>query len=64
MNERDNLAMMGSFFKTLKPEEVYLCEYGTFGNVINKLHYFIDEVYNQKSSIFGDILDLTHKEVS
>jgi len=41
-------AMMESFFKTLKHEEVYLCEYETFGDVIARLPYFIEEVYNQK----------------
>jgi putative transposase len=41
-------AMMESFFKTLKYEEVYLCEYETFEDVVIRLPYFIDEVYNQK----------------
>jgi len=41
-------AMMESFFKTLKYEEVYLCEYETFHDVVIRLPYFIDEVYNQK----------------
>jgi len=41
-------AMMESFFKTLKYEEVYLCEYETFEDVLARLPYFIDEVYNQK----------------
>ena len=41
-------AMMESFFKTLKHEEVYLCEYKTFADVVARLAYFIEEVYNQK----------------
>ena len=41
-------AMMESFFKTLKYEEVYLCEYETFEDVMERLPYFIEEVYNQK----------------
>ena len=41
-------AMMESFFKTLKYEKVNLCEYKTFANVVARLPYFIEEVYNQK----------------
>ena len=41
-------AMMESFFKTLKHEEVYLCEYETFADVVARLPYFLEEVYNQK----------------
>lgn len=41
-------AMMESFFKTLKYEEVNLCEYGDYQDVLTKLPYFIEEVYNQK----------------
>ena len=41
-------ARMESFFKTLKYEEVYLCEYETMADVMTRLPYFIEEVYNQK----------------
>jgi len=41
-------AMMESFFKTLKHEEVNLWEYETFQDVVTRLPYFIEEVYNQK----------------
>lgn len=41
-------AMIESFFKTLKHEEVYLCEYETYEDVITRLPYFIEEVYNRK----------------
>lgn len=46
-NPYDN-ATMESFFKTLKYEEVYLCEYKTLADVMNRLPYFIEEVYNIK----------------
>ena len=41
-------AMAESFFKTLKYEEVYLCEYETLADVLARLPYFIEEVYNRK----------------
>lgn len=41
-------AMMESFFKTLKYEEVYICEYETFEDVVTKIPYFIEEVYTHK----------------
>lgn len=34
--------------KTLKHEEVRLWEYETFNDVIERISYFIDEVYNKK----------------
>ncbi len=46
-NSYDN-ATMESFFKTLKYEEVYLSEYETFEDVIEKLPQFIMEGYNRK----------------
>jgi len=46
-NPYDN-ATMESFFKTLKCEEVYLCEYETYEDVIERIPYFIEAVYNQK----------------
>lgn len=46
-NPYDN-ATMESFFKTLKYEEVYLYEYETFADVLDRVPYFIEEVYNRK----------------
>jgi transposase InsO family protein len=46
-NPYDN-AFAGSFFKTLKQEEVYLWEYETFSDVIERIPYFIEDVYNRK----------------
>jgi transposase InsO family protein len=46
-NPYDN-AMMESFFKTLKQEEVHLYEYETMDDVLARLPYFIEEVYNRK----------------
>ena len=41
-------AMIGSFFKTLKQEEVYLWEYESFKDVVTRLPFFTEEVYNHK----------------
>jgi len=41
-------AFAESFFKTLKQEEVYLWEYETFSDVIERIPYFIEDVYNRK----------------
>ena len=41
-------ATMESFFKTLKHEEVNLCQYETYQDVVNRLPYFIEDVYNHK----------------
>jgi putative transposase len=46
-NPYDN-ATMESFFKTLKYEEVYLFEYETVADVLERIPYFIEEVYNRK----------------
>jgi len=46
-NPYDN-ATMESFFKTLKYEEVYLFEYETLADVLERIPYFIEEVYNRK----------------
>ncbi len=46
-NPYDN-ATMESFFKTLKYEEVYLFDYETFADVLERIPYFIEEVYNRK----------------
>jgi len=46
-NPYDN-ARMESFFKTLKQEEVYLYEYETITDMMARLPYFIEEVYNRK----------------
>jgi putative transposase len=46
-NPYDNAAAE-SFMKTLKAEEVYLWEYRTIDDVLKRIPYFIDEVYNQK----------------
>lgn len=41
-------AFAESFFKTLKTEEVYMNEYETFGDALENIGRFIDEVYNEK----------------
>lgn len=46
-NPYDN-AYMESFMKTLKYEEVYLWDYEIYEDVIERLPYFIEEVYNKK----------------
>jgi transposase InsO family protein len=46
-NPYDN-ARMESFFKTLKQEEVYLFEYQTIDDVMDRLPFFLEEVYNHK----------------
>ncbi len=46
-NPYDN-AFAESFFKNLKQEEVYLWEYETFSDAIERIPYFIEDVYNRK----------------
>ncbi len=41
-------ATMESFFKTLKYEEGYLFDYKTLADVLERIPYFIEEVYNRK----------------
>jgi putative transposase len=46
-NPYDN-AFMESFYKTLKYEEVHLWNYETYDDVIDRLPFFLEEVYNRK----------------
>jgi transposase InsO family protein len=46
-NPYDN-AKIESFFRTLKVEEVYMFDYETYGEVMARIPYFIEEVYNKK----------------
>ena len=46
-NPYDN-AFAESFFKTLKYEEVYLWDYRTMADVIERIPFFIQQVYNTK----------------
>jgi putative transposase len=46
-NPYDN-AHAESFMKTLKYEEVHLWNYETYGDVLERIPYFLEEVYNKK----------------
>jgi len=46
-NPYDN-AYAEAFFKTLKNEEVYLWEYESFADVVERIPEFIEQVYNRK----------------
>ncbi|RZB31379.1 MAG: hypothetical protein AEth_00709 [Candidatus Argoarchaeum ethanivorans] len=51
MGRKGNLydnAFAESFIKTLKYEEVYLNEYGTFDDALQNIDRFIEEAYNSK----------------
>ena len=41
-------AKVESFFRTLKVEEIYMLEYETHAEVLERISYFIEEVYNRK----------------
>ncbi|MBU2598606.1 MAG: DDE-type integrase/transposase/recombinase, partial [Actinobacteria bacterium] len=41
-------SIIESFFRTLKVEEVYMFSYETYRDVIKRIPYFIEEVYNKK----------------
>jgi len=46
-NPYDN-AFAESLIKTIKQEEVYLWQYETFSDVLERIPYFIEDVYNKK----------------
>ena len=46
-NPYDN-AFMESFYKTLKYEEVHLWNYETYEDVLERLPFFLEEVYNRR----------------
>ena len=46
-NPYDN-AQVESFFKTLKHEEIFAYDYQTMDDVIRRLPYFLEEIYNRR----------------
>ncbi len=46
-NPYDN-AKIESFFRTLKVEEIYMFEYETYAEVLERIPYFTSQVYNRK----------------
>ena len=46
-NPYDN-AIVESFIRTLKYEEVYLNEYETFSDALDSIAHFVEDVYNKK----------------
>lgn len=59
-NPYDN-AWAESFMRILKYEEIYLSEYETYEDVVNRLPHFIEEIYNRKR-IHSSIGYLTPEE--
>lgn len=51
-NPYDN-AKIEPFFRTLKVEEIYMFEYETYAEVLERIPYFIEEVYNRKRLHFS-----------
>ncbi len=51
-NPYDN-AFAEAFWKSLKYEEVHLWNYETYGEVLERLPFFIEEVYNKKRLHFS-----------
>ena len=48
-------ATIESFLRTLKVEEVYLWEYETYKDVIERIPYFIEDVYNNRKRLHSSL---------